>query len=89
MFYEEFKSEGYQKLPAGVISGMIATAFTHPFEIIRAKLQTQGLTETYSFSEHLIIKELKTLTIEGGWAKGLAPRLIKKPFANTMTFVIF
>jgi hypothetical protein len=25
----------------------------------------------------------------GGWAKGLAPRLIKKPIANTLTFLIF
>lgn len=25
----------------------------------------------------------------GGWAKGLAPRLIKKPVANTLTFLIF
>lgn len=55
MFYEEFKAIGWHKLPAGVFSGMMATAFTHPFEIIRAKLQTQGLTEQHKFSEHLIL----------------------------------
>jgi hypothetical protein len=48
-FYEEFKTLGWHKLPAGILSGMVATAFTHPFEIIRAKLQTQGLTETRPF----------------------------------------
>lgn len=39
------KGLGYNKLFSGVISGMLATAITHPFEIIRAKLQTLGLTE--------------------------------------------
>lgn len=31
MFYEEFKAMGYHKLPSGIISGMVATALTHPF----------------------------------------------------------
>jgi hypothetical protein len=26
---------------------------------------------------------------EGGWGKGLAPRLVKKPIANTLTFLMF
>jgi hypothetical protein len=89
MFYEELKTVGWHKLPAGIISGMVATAFTHPFEIIRAKLQTQGLTEQHVYSEHLILGELRKLRREGGWVKGLAPRLIKKPIANTLTFLIF
>jgi hypothetical protein len=89
MFYEEFKGMGYHKLPSGIISGMIATALTHPFEIIRARLQTQGLTEKHEFTEHLILFELKKMRQRGGWAKGLAPRLFKKPIANTLTFLIF
>ena len=43
MIYEEFKDLGMNKPLAGVSSGMLATSLTHPFEIIRAKLQTQGL----------------------------------------------
>jgi hypothetical protein len=35
------------------------------------------------------LAELQRLRREGGWAKGLAPRLIKKPTANTLTFLIF
>lgn len=45
MFYEELKALGVDKIIAGISSGMLATAITHPFEIIRAKLQTIGLTE--------------------------------------------
>jgi len=26
---------------------------------------------------------------KGGWANGLAPRLVKKPIANTLTFLMF
>jgi hypothetical protein len=43
MFYEELKGMGQNKLLSGIVSGVVATAFTHPFEIIRARLQTQGL----------------------------------------------
>ena len=50
MFYEELKSLGYNKLISGIISGMIATILTHPFEIIRAKLQTRGLYEQVNSS---------------------------------------
>jgi len=32
---------------------------------------------------------LKKLMREGGWGKGLAPRLVKKPIANTLTFLMF
>jgi hypothetical protein len=68
---------------------MMATAITHPFEIIRAKLQTIGLYQKHEFSDHLIIAELKKLKSKGGWTNGLAPRLIKKPIANTLTFLMF
>ena len=50
MFYEEFKEMGMGKVISGITSGMLATAITHPFEIIRAKLQTQGLFEQHSFN---------------------------------------
>lgn len=54
MFYEELKSIGLDKATAGILSGMLATSITHPFEIVRAKLQTLGLTEHHEFKEHLI-----------------------------------
>jgi hypothetical protein len=55
MFYEELKAKGQHKLPSGIVSGVVATAFTHPFEIIRARLQTQGLKEQQQVTEHLIL----------------------------------
>jgi len=89
MFYEEFKDHGMNKALSGITSGILATSITHPFEIIRAKLQTQGLYEQHSFQEHQIFIQLATLWREGGWFRGLAPRIIKKPLANTLTFLFF
>lgn len=89
MFYEELKTLGVDKVISGITSGVLATAMTHPFEIIRAKLQTMGLTEHHEFKEHLILIELKGLIKNGGWTVGLAPRLVKKPVANMLTFLLF
>ena len=77
------------KVLSGISSGMIATAMTHPLEIIRAKLQTQGLNEQHSTNEHLLTYQLRQFVREGGWFRGLAPRLIKKPIANMLTFLFF
>ena len=54
MIYEELKDFNISKFPAGILSGWISTAMTHPFEIIRARLQVIGLTEQHKVSEHLI-----------------------------------
>ncbi len=89
MFYEELKTQGNNKFISGILSGMTATIVTHPFEIIRAKLQTRGLYEQVNASEHLILSELKKMMARGGWTKGILPRLIKKPIANTLTFLMF
>jgi hypothetical protein len=43
MMYQEMKERGVNKLAAGIVSGVIATAITHPIEIIRARIQTKGL----------------------------------------------
>jgi hypothetical protein len=37
----------------------------------------------------MILKELIRMKKSGDWMRGLAPRLIKKPVANTLTFLIF
>jgi hypothetical protein len=37
----------------------------------------------------LIVKEIKVFAKDGGYFKGLAPRLMKKPLYNTLTFYLF
>lgn len=72
-----------------MLSGVLSTAITHPFELIRARLQIYGLTEHHSPNEHMILREIKMLHRSGEWLKGLTPRLLKKPMANTITFLMF
>lgn len=48
MFYEELKYRGLNKFTAGVISGMMSTAVTHPLELMRARIQTSGIQKTYN-----------------------------------------
>lgn len=43
MIYEELKSKDINRFVAGIASGMLSTSLTHPFELIRARLQTKGL----------------------------------------------
>ena len=43
MFYEELKDRGFGKFSAGVMSGVVSTAITHPLELIRARIQTLGI----------------------------------------------
>ena len=43
------------KMAAGMLSGMFGTAVTHPFELIRARLQTAGLRE-HVYDKHLIFR---------------------------------
>lgn len=45
MLYSELKELQINKIAAGISSGMFATVITHPFELIRARLQTMGLRE--------------------------------------------
>lgn len=89
MIYEELKEQGINKFTSGIISGVISTAVTHPFELIRAKLQTKGIEKAYKIKENNLMNEIRELNRSGEWFKGVAPRLLKKPLSNTMTFLFF
>ena len=43
MLYEELKSRDINRFIAGIGAGMLSTTTTHPFELIRARLQTKGI----------------------------------------------
>ncbi|EGR33353.1 mitochondrial carrier protein, putative [Ichthyophthirius multifiliis] len=78
---------------SGMVSGIVATTVSHPFEIIRARLQIMSKFEknpAYQYSG--IFDAFRKIYIyEGftGYYRGLAPRLVRKPLANTLTFGIF
>ena len=88
--YIEGKSMGMNSFSAGMIAGIASTLFTHPFEIVRANMQVQIIVENGNqLMEVPLTKQLLNLGREGELLKGVTPRLIKKPLANTMTFLLF
>lgn len=45
--YMGLKDHGVNKLAAGWVAGLLSTAVSHPFEIARAKLQTEGVRDVH------------------------------------------
>ena len=76
---------------AGMSSGIISTLITHPFEIIRTKIQIHlnFHKDKLNHKEDSIAKQFYKLYKEKKLFDGVAPRLIKKPLANTLAFLLF
>ncbi|KRW99343.1 Mitochondrial carrier domain [Pseudocohnilembus persalinus] len=73
---------------SGMTAGFCATLSSHPLEIIRARLQINQNSDY----KNGIIKEFKNIYKEDGlqgYFRGITPRLVKKPIANSLTFVVF
>lgn len=74
-------------------AGFIGTTVSHPFEIIRARLQIISRFDTNSDYEYKGIFDAfkKIYEHDGliGYFRGLAPRLVRKPLANALTFTLF
>jgi hypothetical protein len=86
--YQEGKAMGINNFVAGMMSGMLCTSLTHPFEIVRAEIQSYVIT-VHSISKLSIFQQVQSLIRTGEAFKGLAPRVIKKPLTNTLAFWIF
>lgn len=86
--YLKGKDLGLNAFVSGMLAGMISTSFTHPFEIVRAEIQSYVLTHNEAAATS-IGKQVKVLFETGEAFRGLAPRVIKKPLSNTLSFVLF
>jgi hypothetical protein len=76
---------------SGMGAGLISTFTTHPFEIIRTNIQVHinfHANEAHH-KEKPISAQLNGLVKEGKLFDGVAPRLVKKPLANTLAFLLF
>ena len=77
---------------SGMFAGIIATSFTNPFDVIRTRLQYGFFIKEEEYKYKSIIdgfQKIYKLDGIGGFFKGLAPRLIRKPASNSITFVVF
>ena len=84
-FYLEGKKLGLTSFWSGMTAGFISTLASHPFEIIRANMQVM----VSAGQEQMLQFQVQNLLRNGGLLRGVAPRLLKKPLANTLGFLVF
>lgn len=79
-------------LISGMIAGIVATSLTNPFDVIRTRLQYGFFIKEEEFKYRGMLDGFKKIyRVDGVWGffKGLAPRLIRKPASNALTFVVY
>jgi len=79
---------------SGMVAGIIATTMTHPFEVLRTRIQVDHPDKGYNYKYNYcgVFQGLRLIySQEGlsGLSKGLTPRLMRKPLANALTFTMF
>ncbi|KAK9768149.1 hypothetical protein K7432_001443 [Basidiobolus ranarum] len=98
--YEQFKSslialnsKNRTEIPiqlingvAGILAGVTATAITHPFDVLKTRMQLQP--SEYSNSFQASIKILREERFSGLF-KGLLVRLMRKPLGSAITWVVY
>jgi len=79
MFYENMKKREYNKLVSGGLAGVFAVSFTYPTDLIRRRLQIQGLDPSVPKYNGIVDCVKKIYKYEGirGFYRGLIPCYIK------------
>lgn len=81
-----------RKLGSGALSGAISLLFTHPFDVLRRKLQVAGLSNLSPQYSGAIDCMRKTIIEEGFWKgmyRGLVPNLVKVTPSIAVSFYTF
>ena len=79
--------ETFDNFLSGLFSGGCATVISHPFEIIRAKIQSG--TPFIASKLSCGLKQIYREDGLSGFLKGVTPRLARKPLINATTFMVF
>jgi solute carrier family 25, member 38 len=77
---------------SGIISGIVATIITNPFDVLRARLQFSHYNDEKKHIYSGILDGVRKMyQYEGiaGFMKGISPRLIRKPISNALAFTTY
>jgi solute carrier family 25 protein 38 len=74
---------------SGLFAGFIATAATHPLEVVRTKMQVKQKNSNHYSGIYTSLLRIWSEEGMNGLTKGLAPRLMRKPLANALTFTLY
>ncbi|GMH40547.1 hypothetical protein BSKO_08451 [Bryopsis sp. KO-2023] len=67
------------QLVAGGVAGGAAAAITNPLDVVKTRLQTEGVTTATKYSGNGVISTLRQIVQEEGWVallRGLKPRVL-------------
>lgn len=75
----------------GAAAGYALWACIYPIDVIKSKIQTDAIDKRKARFRGIVDCARKTWTAQGvkGFTNGLAPTLIRSPFANGATFLFF
>lgn len=79
--------ETFNNFVSGLFAGAFATVISHPFEILRAKVQSGNNTICSKLASGL--GQIYNKEGISGFMKGVGPRLARKPLINASTFMVF
>lgn len=74
---------------SGMLAGLVATAATHPFEVIRTHIQVESTGVKSKQGIFGGLYEIQQKQGVAGLFRGLQARLMRKPLSNALTFTLF
>jgi len=77
----------YINFSIGFIAGSIATALTHPFDVIKTRMQVTKRFENEKISNYF--KDIYTKEGSVGLSRGLFLRVIKRPLSTAMVWTVY
>ena len=89
-YHENHSKLGY--LFSGTVAGIVASSFTHPFELCRTKMQSQRVDFSRKVKNSVILSIFVDTYERYGFVglfKGLLPRMMKKTIVNASTFTMY
>ena len=90
-FMDLYFETSFKYLLSGMIAGVTATTITQPIEIVKSRLMVDTRKNSGK-DRKTIMWHLRTVYKEdglSGYARGILPRLLRKPIINASTFFFY
>ncbi|EFC46847.1 predicted protein, partial [Naegleria gruberi] len=86
---KEMETSPFITMPSGAVGGVLSSVITHPFDMIRTRLQLEPSSNTKAYNG--VIHALVTITKNEGFRtlfRGVSPRIMKRAFASGLSWTI-
>ena len=86
---KEMETNPIITMPSGAVGGVLSSVITHPFDMIRTRLQLEPSANTKSYNG--IIHAFTTISKNEGFRtlfRGVSPRIMKRAFASGLSWTL-